>query len=135
MTENCSQGHVNSLAFLCDMGISGSRGQRFSQEESQRLTLGNYSDVVKKLNTDGTLAIYKQQLFIYWGKVYLFSELILINTKIHTLFNQFQIRTKCTFLYFGVFSFLSSNFFTILIFYSETVKRKMNIQNFLIWRL
>lgn len=65
MTENCSQGHVNSLTFLCNMGISVSRGQSFSQEESQRLTLGNYSDVVKKLNTDGTLAVYKQKLFIY----------------------------------------------------------------------
>ena len=135
MTENCSQGHVNSLTFLCNMGISVSRGQSFSQEESQRLTLGNYSDVVKKLNTDGTLAVYKQKLFIYWGKLYLFSEAKLINTKIYTLFNQFQVRTKCTFLNFVVFSFVSSNFFTILIFYSEIVKRKMNIQNFHIWRL
>lgn len=94
-----------------------------------------FSGVVKKLNTDGTLAVCKQQLFIYWGKVYLFSEAKFINTKIHTLFKQFQIRTKYTFLYFIVFSFVFSDFFTILIFYSEIVKRKMNIQNFLIWRL
>ena len=134
MTENCSQGHVNSLAFLCDMGISVSRGQRFSQEESEVDTWKLFWCGQKVKYWWDTCNLQTKIIYLL-GKVYLFSEAKLINTKIHTLFNQFQVRTKCTFLNSVVFSFVSSNVFIILIFYSEIVKRKMNIQNFHIWRL